>query len=87
GIKSVKVDKKKVVIILQNIGGMPAPFDVIVNTKSGAEKIYHKTSQVWQNNNNETTIIIEGLQELISVKIDGGIFMDANTADNTWQLN
>ncbi len=86
GINSVTIDKKKVAIVLQNIGGLPAPFDVIVKTKSG-EKIYHKTSEVWQANANKATVIIEGIQDIISIKIDGGIFMDANTSDNIWYNN
>ena len=84
-IKSVKVERKKVILNLQNIGGMPAPFDIIVTTKSGDTKKIHETSAVWKANLKETDIVLKDIKNVSSIKIDGGIFMDADTSNNSWK--
>ena len=85
GIKNVEIKRKKVIITLNNIGGMPAPVDIIVKTDKGATKTFHQTSQIWQKNNKEAKIVLEGVRDVSTITLDGSIFMDADKTNNSWQ--
>ncbi|MBL3656295.1 M1 family metallopeptidase [Fulvivirga sediminis] len=83
-ISDVQTKKKNTSITLQNIGGMPAPVDVIIITSSGKSKTYHYTPEIWKNNLKKASITIEGEKDVTSVKLEGGIYMDADTSNNQW---
>jgi aminopeptidase N len=71
-------------ITINNIGGFAVPFDINITYKDGSSETVHETPAVWQANEKETTISLKGTKAITSVKIDGGIFMDANEKDNSW---
>jgi len=85
GIGKVKVERKKTIVTLNNIGGMPAPVDIIVKTKDGKTKTFHQTPEIWQKNAKQTTVVLEGVKDVISINLDGGIFMDADKTNNSWK--
>jgi hypothetical protein len=70
---------------LQNIGGFPAPLDVIVTFSEGSKETFHQTPAIWEKNINTATVTIPGQKKITSVTIDGGIFMDADPSNNTWK--
>jgi hypothetical protein len=80
-IQSVKGRK----VELQNIGGFPAPLDVIVTFSEGSKETFHQTPAIWGKNINTATVTIPGQKKITSVTIDGGIFMDADPSNNTWK--
>ncbi|MEO5942292.1 MAG: M1 family metallopeptidase [Ferruginibacter sp.] len=80
-IQSVKGRK----VTLQNIGGFPAPLDVIVSFSDGSKETFHQTSAIWESNINAATVTIPGQKKITSVNIDGGIFMDADISNNIWK--
>ncbi|MEO6348748.1 MAG: M1 family aminopeptidase, partial [Aquaticitalea sp.] len=83
-LKSVHTINNATTLQVQNIGGMPAPFDLMVTLDDGTTKTIHQTSEVWRGNVKEATISLKDVKNVNSVKIDGGIFMDADIANNTW---
>ena len=68
---------------LQNIGGMPAPFDLIVTRADGKTERLHQTAAIWSRNGREATVPLRGAG-VRSVRIDGGIWVDADTTNNSW---
>jgi hypothetical protein len=82
-VKDVETNSNGTTLKLENIGGMPAPFDVIMTLKDGTTKTVHKTPEVWKNTK-ETSLTLKGINAIESLKIDGGIFMDADTSNNVW---
>lgn len=84
-INKVKLSGKKATIQLENIGGMPAPFDILVKTKNGEIKTFHQTPEVWKKNCTMTTITLKNVKDIVEVKIDGGIWMDADVSNNVWE--
>ncbi|MBS1495472.1 MAG: M1 family metallopeptidase [Bacteroidetes bacterium] len=72
------------IVTLQNIGGFPAPFDAIVSYEDGSTATFHHTPSVWQKNIDAAIIQIPGTKKIKTIKIDGGIFMDADTSNNSW---
>ncbi|GAB3874019.1 M1 family metallopeptidase [Hymenobacter segetis] len=69
-------------VTVQNIGGFAVPFDVAVEYADGTKETLHQSPAVWQANQKQAVITVP--KAVKSVKLDGGIFMDANEKDNTW---
>lgn len=84
-----KADKttKGYTLDIKNIGGFAVPFDVIATYDDGSNQSFHQTPIVWESNQKEITVNIKTKKTIKSLKLDGGIFMDANEKDNIWPLN
>ncbi|KAF2333672.1 M1 family metallopeptidase [Flavobacterium daemonense] len=80
---SVKeVNKNKVSI--ENIGGFAVPFDIkVVYTDNSSETI-HETPAIWETNQKLALIDLKTKKQIKQIVLDGGIFMDATPANNTW---
>ncbi len=72
---------------VSNIGGFAAPYDVKVVYADGKTDSFHETSACWQKNQKQTVIIIKTAKAIKSIKLDGGIFMDADESNNSWSAN
>ena len=84
-----KVDKttKGYTLNIKNIGGFAVPFDVIATYDDGSNESFHQTPIVWEGNQKEIAVNIKTRKTVKSLKLEGGIFMDANEKDNTWTAN
>ncbi len=69
---------------INNIGGMPAPFDVAATFNDGTTERFHQTPAVWQADPKKTSIIIKTKKKIKSLNINGGIWMDADETNNNW---
>ncbi len=71
---------------IDNIGGMPAPFDLIATFSDDSAEKFHQTPAVWRANQKTTSVSIKSKKKIKSLKIDGGIWMDADEKNNTWEM-
>ncbi len=85
-IDKVQSKNNKTTITIDNVGGFAIPFDVVLTTKDGEEQTQHFTPSVWKANQKQTTVTIDNKTAVSSVKLDGGIFMDATPDDNVFKL-
>ena len=69
-------------VTVNNLGGFAAPFDMLVEYTDGTHETVHQTAVVWRTNQQQTVITLP--KAVKSVRLDGGIFMDANTKDNSF---
>jgi len=69
---------------IKNIGGFAVPFDVVATYDDGTTESFHQTPIVWERDQKQVTVNIKTTKAVKSIKLDGGIFMDANEKDNTW---
>ncbi|WP_460502989.1 M1 family metallopeptidase, partial [Hymenobacter agri] len=67
-------------VTVNNVGGFVAPFDMQLEYTDGSKETLHQTAAVWRSNQQQAVIITP--KAVKSVKLDGGIFMDANEKDN-----
>jgi aminopeptidase N len=72
-------------LTIQNIGGMAAPFDVIIAYTDGTEDRVHQTPSVWQKDQKLIKMNLTAKKPVQSIRLNGGIYMDANEADNVWK--
>ena len=74
----------KNVISVANVGGFAIPFDAIVTYADNTTETVHSTPAVWQANQKLAAVTVKSSKQIKKVVLDGGIFMDATPADNTW---
>jgi len=72
-------------VTIENIGGMAAPVNIIANYSDGTKESFHQTPVIWQSNQGKATVKISSKKKVESISLDGGIFMDADTTNNTWK--
>lgn len=74
-------------ITLDNIGGMDAPVNLVLHFSAGDTKNVHETPAIWQANQKHATVNIKTDRNLTSLTLDGGIWEDADTSNNSWKVN
>ena len=84
-VKDVTKTKSGYTITIDNIGGMVAPVDVSITYTDGTAEKLHQTPAIWQANQKQAKTTIMTKKEIKSLKLDGGIWMDADTSNNEWR--
>ena len=83
-LQNVTKDNTGYVLAIKNIGGFAVPFDVILTYADGTTQSIHQTPIVWQYDQKQISVHIKTNKAVKSVMLDGGIFMDADPANNKW---
>ncbi len=84
-INKVEKSTKGYTITLQNIGGIPAPFDVVILYKDGKTEIIHQSPYLWSRSPKNTPLSINTSRLIKSIEIRNGIFTDADPNNNIWE--
>lgn len=69
---------------IKNVGGFVVPFDVKVTYSDGSTESIHQTPAVWEKNQKQIAVDIKTSKTIKAVTLDGGIFMDADESNNSW---
>lgn len=86
-IQSIKKAGAGYAITVDNIGGFAVPFDVQISYADGKTESRHQTPAIWQNNQKQAVINVAAKSAIKSIKLDGGIFMDADENNNSRTVN
>lgn len=84
-LTSVKKSGSSYSLSIDNIGGMDAPVDVHVKYTNGDTASFHQTPAIWEANQKRATVVIPARKTIASINLDGGIWMDADTTNNSWK--
>ena len=84
-VQSVTKTSNGYTLSIKNIGGMAAPVDVVVKYSDGSTGTLHQTPAIWQVDQKLAKVNIATKKKIDSVLLDGGIWVDANKADNSWR--
>ena len=71
-------------VVVNNIGGMPAPVDLEAHYADGSNEVIHETSAIWATDPKRATVTISTGKSLKSLVLNGGIWMDADSTNNRW---
>jgi hypothetical protein len=82
GLDEVKKSPDGYSISIKNIGGFFAPVDVIIKYTDGTIETKHLTPSAWEKDAKRTMVAVSTNKKIESVKLDGGIFMDADESNN-----
>ncbi|NML21877.1 M1 family metallopeptidase [Pseudoflavitalea sp. G-6-1-2] len=85
GIGSVSKNPHANMVRVRNIGGMAVPFDVNVTYMDGTKETIHCTPSVWERDTRNAIVLINYNKRAQSVTIGHPVFLDANTADNSYE--
>ena len=83
-VEKVVPGKGGYTVSIKNIGGYAVPTDVLVEYSDSSKETFHQTAGIWEKNQQATTITINTKKKITYLKLDGGIFMDADEKNNTW---
>ena len=72
-------------IAIQNIGGFPAPVNVILNYADGSSDTKHMTPAIWEKDQKQALVKITTKKKIKSIELNGGIYMDADMTNNFWK--
>ncbi|WP_461534256.1 M1 family metallopeptidase [Sinomicrobium sp.] len=72
-------------VSLENRGGMPAPVSVVVTDRDGKTREFHQTPTIWEADP-ERSVITLNIKDIVKVNLEGGIFMDADTTNDTFVI-
>ena len=84
-VRSVTRTSRGYAVAVENVGGLDAPFDLVVTFADGASRRVHQTAAVWQRDGKRTSVIVPGGKAVRSASVDGGIWVDADTTNDTWR--
>ncbi|MES2176360.1 MAG: M1 family metallopeptidase [Gemmatimonadota bacterium] len=71
-------------LTIANVGGMPAPVDVVVNYADGTTETVHQSSAIWLRDSRNAAVTFAARKRVKSIDLRGGIWMDADTTDSSW---
>jgi aminopeptidase N len=71
-------------ISIKNIGGFAAPADLEITYADGSTEKKHFSPAVWEKDQKQTVVSIATKKQIKAVKLDGGIFMDADRKNNVY---
>jgi hypothetical protein len=69
-------------VTIRNVGGFVAPVNVVVQYTDDSIETLHQTPAMWAADQKRATVKINTSKTISLVTLDGGIWMDANMADN-----
>jgi hypothetical protein len=84
GVAGVTKTGNGYTVLVDNIGGMPAPFDLQLRFADGTSDVVHETAAIWESGQRRASLAIPTRKTLQSLTIEGGIWMDADTTNNRW---
>ena len=73
-------------VSIENVGGFAIPFDVNIVYADNSTETVHQTPAIWQVNQKVATIVLKNKKQVKKINVDGGIFVDATPANNTWTV-
>jgi Peptidase family M1 domain len=71
-------------VVVNNLGGMPAPVDLEAHYGDGTSEVIHETPAIWAADQRRATVTISTRKSLQSLLLNGGIWMDADSTNNRW---
>jgi hypothetical protein len=71
-------------VTLVNVGGMPAPVNLVVTYRDGTTESVHQTPAIWRPNVKRAMVQLAAKKPVQSIALSGGIWMDADASNDRW---
>ena len=78
--------KDTLTVTLQNLGGMPAPVTLVLTDKNGTSQAFAQTPAIWETDPDRAVITLTNVKDIENIRLDGGIFMDADTSNDSYSI-
>ncbi|HEV3250970.1 MAG TPA: M1 family metallopeptidase [Puia sp.] len=87
GIEKLEKTKTGYAMTIKNIGGLAAPVDLQIKYEDGSSETLHQTPAMWIMDPKMAVINIPTSKKIQAAQLNGGIFMDADESNNSWNGN
>jgi hypothetical protein len=84
-VQKVSTSADGVSVAIQNVGGFPAPVNIIMNYSDGSTDTKHMTPTIWEKDQKQALVKITVKKKIKSLELNGGIYMDADMSNNFWR--
>ncbi|MBK8610527.1 MAG: M1 family metallopeptidase [Chitinophagaceae bacterium] len=71
-------------ISIENIGGFAIPTNLLVEYVDGSKEKIHYTAAIWEKDQKSTSVMLNTKKKIQYLKLDNGIYMDADESNNSW---
>ncbi len=71
-------------LMIKNIGGFVIPTNAMIEYEDGSKETKHFTASIWEQNPQTATVLIETKKKISYLKLDNGLYVDANDKDNVF---
>jgi hypothetical protein len=72
-------------VVLENVGGMAAPVDLVASFTDGSTQRFHQSPAIWQANLSRATVRLATRKTVSTLALDHRIWMDADTTNDGWK--
>ena len=72
-------------VVLENVGGMAAPVDIVAGFADGSTQRFHESPAIWQANLARATVRLATRKQLSSLTLDHKIWLDADALNDSWK--
>ncbi len=86
GIKSVKSKNRITEIVVEKIGTVPVPIDLIVTYGDKTTENIHKSASSWKTGNKEVKIDLKNEKEIQKVELNSKLVPDADEKNNVFEV-
>jgi len=69
---------------IANVGGKPVPVDIVARFTDGTTQTFHQTAGIWARDPKHTIVSLATSKTIQSATLDTGIWVDADSTNNTW---
>ncbi len=83
-LKSLTPSSTGYTISIQNIGGFAIPTNLMIEYTDGSKDKIHQTAGIWEKDQKIAVVNISTKKKIQYLKLDNGIFMDADESNNSW---
>jgi hypothetical protein len=83
-VRSVEKSGNGYTVVIDNVGGMPAPVDLRLGFTDNTTDVVHETPAIWAADLRRASVSVPTSKTLQSLTLDGRIWMDADTTNNRW---
>ncbi|MBX7171237.1 MAG: M1 family metallopeptidase [Pyrinomonadaceae bacterium] len=84
-VNGVEASGNNYKVNIKNIGGFAIPLDVVVKYADGTTEKFHQTPEIWSKDQKQTSVSVSTTKPVKSILLDGGIYMDADETNNSWE--
>jgi len=84
GVSGVTKNGDGYTVVIDNIGGMPAPFDIEAHFADGTSQSFHQSAAVWRADPRRAAVPIATSKTVQGVALQTGIWVDADSTNNRW---
>lgn len=85
-IKDVKIKGSNVEVVVEKIGSVPVPANLVVTYADGSTENFPKSTSVWKSGNKEVKINLKVKKEIKKVEIDEWTVPDADYKNNSFEV-